>query len=127
MKLGALVKYYRELYNLTQAEIAERAGMNEKYYGRIERDESVPTIDKVEDLCHAFDIRFSDLLMIDLSKIQKKGFFQSDDFKCEHVDTFYCNCCGCIFQAENEKEIICPNCECRYEEENDYIEKIRMN
>ena len=126
MKVGALIKYYRELYNLTQTEIAELAGINEKYYGRIERDESVPTIDKVEELCYAFDIRFSDLLMIDPTKIQRKSFEHSDALKYIYEEAFYCNCCGYVFQTETTKDIICPNCGCMYEEDNDYIEKIRV-
>ena len=56
MNVGAMLKYYRVLYNLTQSEVAEMSGINEKYLGRIERNESVPTIDKVEQLCMAFDI-----------------------------------------------------------------------
>ena len=64
MEIGRILRYYRALHNLTQSDVAELSGINEKYLRRIERDESVPTIDKVEQLCLAFDIRLSDMLMI---------------------------------------------------------------
>lgn len=63
MKIGRALKYYRALHHLTQSDVAALSGINEKYLGRIERNESVPTIDKLEQLCLAFDIRTCDLLM----------------------------------------------------------------
>ena len=33
----------------------------------------------------------------------------------------YCNCCGTEFYIYSN-EIICPQCECEYSEENEYIE-----
>lgn len=61
MEIGRIIKYYRELNNLTQLQLAEKADINEKYYGRIERDESSPTINKVENICKALDIEMIDL------------------------------------------------------------------
>ena len=63
MEIGRALKYYRALHHLTQSDVAALSGINEKYLGRIERNESVPTIDKLEQLCLAFDIRTCDLLM----------------------------------------------------------------
>lgn len=55
MEIGRALKYYRALHHLTQSDVAALSGINEKYLGRIERNESVPTIDKLEQLCLAFD------------------------------------------------------------------------
>lgn len=46
MNIGKRLKAYREYHQLTQEDLATKAGVNEKYYGRIERNESCPTVDK---------------------------------------------------------------------------------
>lgn len=35
---------------------------------------------------------------------------------------YYCNCCGEDFTSDN-KDVVCPNCGCEYDEDNDNIEK----
>lgn len=42
MNIGKRLKAYREYHQLTQEDLATKAGVNEKYYGRIERNESCP-------------------------------------------------------------------------------------
>ena len=53
MDIGNKLKAYRLSFNLTQEELsAYKAGINEKYYGRLERNESCPTIRKIrKNLC----------------------------------------------------------------------------
>jgi len=128
MKIGRILKYYRALHNLTQSEVAELSGINEKYLGRIERDESVPTIDKVEQLCLAFDIRLSDMLMVVPEKAtmqSKNSNEQSNSLTPKTV--YYCNCCDCIFQSalsdSESDDIRCPECGRLFDYENGYIEK----
>lgn len=128
MEIGQLLKYYRALHNLTQSEVAELAGINEKYLGRIERDESVPTIDKIEQLCHAFDIRLSDFLMISPDRLSLNEMGDSSADPLFQVDSvYYCNCCGCSFREEEAKiidgDVRCPECGCRYDEDNEFVEK----
>ena len=53
MNIGNKLKAYRLSFNLTQEELAYKAGINEKYYGRLERNESCPTIEKMEKICKA--------------------------------------------------------------------------
>lgn len=62
MDLGRALRYYREINKYTQWEISSKAGVNEKYYGRIERNESSPTINKVEMICEALDMEVSCLI-----------------------------------------------------------------
>ena len=50
------LKYLRIQRCLTQAQLAEDSEINEKYYGRIERGESYPTIPVFFALCNALDI-----------------------------------------------------------------------
>lgn len=121
MNVGTMLKYYRTIYNLTQSEVAEMSGINEKYLGRIERNESIPTVDKVEQLCMAFDIRVADLLTqtsVAFDDIRKK----MDKCGGEKKIAFYCNCCGEHFSSDDEI-VKCPNCSCEYNEDNNFIEK----
>lgn len=128
MEIGRILRYYRALHNLTQSEVAELSGINEKYLGRIERDESVPTIDKVEQLCLAFDIRLSDMLMIspDRAVLKAKMIDEQIDTRIPKT-VYYCNCCGCTFQSaisdSDTAEIRCPECGCIFDPENGFIEK----
>ena len=122
MNVGLMLKYYRMLYRMTQSEAAELSGINEKYLGRIERNESVPTIDKVEQLCMAFDIRVSDLLTpVGMQEITL-NCNEDEESTIKHKKVvYYCNCCGEEFTSETQN-IICPNCQCEYDEENGFIE-----
>lgn len=128
MDIGRRLKYYRDLHNLTQSEVAERSGINEKYLGRIERNESVPTINKVEQLCVAFDIRLSDMLM----NLPERVTVSAPDSSEQSISitpkiVYYCNCCGCAFQSavfnSVSDDIRCPECSCLFDSENGYIEK----
>lgn len=126
MKIGKILKYYRCLHGLTQNEVAEIAGINEKYYGRLERDESVPTLDKFEMLCHAFDIRMIDFLATDFTSTVSAISEYPLDHPLEKHIVFYCNCCGTTFDNINKDSVICPNCQCEYDEGNGYIEVVSI-
>lgn len=122
MNIGEILKYYRMTYNMTQSKVAELSGINEKYLGRIERNESVPTIDKIEQLCTAFDIRVIDFFMPPIHS--KKSSTHNNVLTKNSVKNYiyYCNCCGEEFISKHN-DVICPNCLCLYDEDNGYIEK----
>lgn len=126
MKIGKILKHYRCLHKLTQTDVAEIAGINEKYYGRLERDESVPTLDRVEMLCQAFDIRVIDLLATDPSSIISTTSENPLDTSLENRTVFYCNCCGTTFDSVAQDTVLCPNCQCEFDEDNDYIEVVTL-
>lgn len=54
-KFQRTLKYYRMRNGFTQEELAEAANINDKYYGRIERGESSPTLVIFFCLCNALD------------------------------------------------------------------------
>lgn len=62
MNIGDKIRKYRLKNNMTQSELAEKAGINEKYYGKIERNESSPTINIVEKIAKALDVDIKQLL-----------------------------------------------------------------
>lgn len=111
---------------MTQCDVAEQSGINEKYYGRLERDESVPTIDKVEQICNVFHIELSQFFStypITSSIHQQKSAQVSSNVLSEFI--YNCNCCGYEFNEGIycDGDMMCPECGCRYDEENGYIEK----
>lgn len=62
MDLGRALRYYREMKKCTQWELASKAGVNEKYYGKVERNESSPTIYRLELICKGLNIEVSTLI-----------------------------------------------------------------
>lgn len=67
MDIGNKLKAYRLSFNLTQEELAYKAGINEKYYGRLERNESCPTIEKLEKICIALNTDIASFFLYDVT------------------------------------------------------------
>lgn len=59
--LGNVLRKYREGRGLAQDEFAELCGISRAYYGRIERGEHSPTIEKCQLIASALNIRLADL------------------------------------------------------------------
>lgn len=72
MNLGKRLRAYRDLLNYTQEDLAIKAGIDEKYYGRIERGESCPTIIVLEKICAALNIDIVEFFLSD--KRRTKNF-----------------------------------------------------
>lgn len=60
--LAKKLKKAREKQNLTQAELAEKAGLHVNYYARVERGEVNPSYDTVYKLIKALKVKSSDIL-----------------------------------------------------------------
>ncbi len=63
MDVSKRIRRYRQYLHMTQEELASKANINEKYYGRIERGESCPTIEYVIKICDAMEIDIIELFM----------------------------------------------------------------
>ena len=61
-ELGRKIKKARLRSDLTQAEVAEKAGIHTNYFARIERGEENPSIDIVESIAKALKVKSSDIL-----------------------------------------------------------------
>jgi len=59
--LGIKLKKYREAAKMTQAQVAESAGIHVNYYARMERGEENPTLEVLHSLKKALKIK-SDLI-----------------------------------------------------------------
>ena len=58
-RFTVVLKKLRNEKKLTQEEVAEKASINEKHFGRIERGESSPTFKTIIKICEAIDIKIS--------------------------------------------------------------------
>lgn len=105
---------------MTQSQVAERANINEKYYGELERDESSPTVNCLEKICLALGVKMQQIVSYRPIKNIYVPYKKEDTHKMG--SKFYCNCCGTDFFSRN-KNVFCPECGCEYEEEREYIEK----
>lgn len=72
MNIAQRIKIYRKYLGMTQEMLASKAGINEKYYGRIERGESCPTVDYVIKLCDAMEIDVVELFLCEEDMGERK-------------------------------------------------------
>jgi len=56
-QFGKELKQRREAAKLTQADVAEKAGVSVNYYARIERGEENPTLEKIQGIKKALGIK----------------------------------------------------------------------
>lgn len=56
-KLSNLIKSAREKKNLTQVQVAEKAGLNTNYYSVIERGETNPSYTTLKKIGEVLDIK----------------------------------------------------------------------
>ena len=61
-RLGRAVQRRRDALNISQEELADRAGCHRNYIGLVERGERNPTVLKLRDICAALKITVSDLM-----------------------------------------------------------------
>ncbi len=119
MNISNALKHYRRLSRLTQIQVAERAGINEKYYGELERGESSPTINKLELISEALGVELFQMISYKQIKNNTCQKITDNNFS-KNITHAYCNCCGTEFYVEGE--VICPECGCEFNEENNFIE-----
>jgi len=59
--VGKNIKRIREKANLTQAEVAKKAGINVNYYAVIERGEVTTSSEKLTKIAHALGVSVADI------------------------------------------------------------------
>lgn len=72
MDVANRIKIYRKYFGLSQETLASRAGINEKYYGRIEQGKSCPTVKCLTKLCDAMEIDVAGLFLLEIESSEKK-------------------------------------------------------
>lgn len=121
MNIGTALRYYRTISCMTQNQVAEEADINEKYYGEIERNQSSPTVERLEKICQALGVSMYQIAGYrPLDKIEPE--IEKEPIRTDGRAEYYCNCCGADFYSA-KRNVICPQCGCEYDEDSDYIEK----
>ena len=59
-----VLRNLRKEKGLTQEKLAEKADINEKYFGKIERGESSPTFNKIIKICNALEIELYEFMKL---------------------------------------------------------------
>lgn len=102
--IGEKLKIFRLKRGLSQYTLAEMSGINEKYYGRIERNESCPTIEVLNKICKALEI---DLLEFFLFDYREKDNLLNNEKICKTIKESLLN----SFDVHFNRDIIIDNCE----------------
>lgn len=61
-EIGKRLRESREQKNLTQADVAEKAGITASYYARIERGEEQPSLPTIKTLVTILKVKAGDIL-----------------------------------------------------------------
>ncbi len=61
--LGKNVKYHRYRKKLTQEKLAEVLNVSSNYVGRLERGQHSPSLDKIEKIAKALDVKAFELFL----------------------------------------------------------------
>lgn len=68
------LKELRTIFGFTQRQLAEKSAIDEKHYGRLERQENVPTIDTIEKICKGMGIPIVMFYMPSLRTLKNDNF-----------------------------------------------------
>ncbi len=60
--LGEAIRTFRKKANLTQERLAERADLNYKYLGEVERGEKTISVEALARIAHALNVRMAKLV-----------------------------------------------------------------
>ena len=61
-EIGKRMKSVRKALGMTQAQVAENAGIDSSFYGQIERGTNIPSLKTFVAIAHALNVNFSDLI-----------------------------------------------------------------
>ena len=75
--LGQRIRYLRNLRGMTQEQLGDKADVNYKYLGAIERGEKNPSTDNLDKISGALDVKLNELFIFeheieDLQLLKKK-------------------------------------------------------
>lgn len=70
--IGQKIRMYRKGRSITQKVLAEAIGVDEFYFGQVERGEKMMSLSKLIQICEYFEITLNDLIEI-------QDFKQEDD------------------------------------------------
>ncbi|TAF99140.1 MAG: XRE family transcriptional regulator [Cytophagia bacterium] len=69
IKIGKNIRKVRELRCLTQEELADKLGLSQNAYSKLERDETEMTLNKLLKIAELLNVNFLDLIGFDENKL----------------------------------------------------------
>ncbi len=93
--IGAKIKQLRKLKGLTQEQLSEKIGIDNKHLSRIETGRSLPTLKIANALTKIFDFDFYDLIN------------NNSNTEIEIPDSYYTQSLNILNSAQNKQERIC--------------------
>lgn len=71
-RLGGQIRLIRKLRKMSQAQLAETAGISDNFVGLVERGERSPTLATVEHIANALNVDIEELFAFSVSKSDKE-------------------------------------------------------
>jgi len=93
--IGAKIKQLRKLKGLTQEQLSEKIGIDNKHLSRIETGRSLPTLKIANELAKIFDFNFYELIN------------NTSNYEIEIPDMYYTQSLNILRSAKNKQERIC--------------------
>lgn len=92
-----VIKELREERNWSQEQMAERLGMSKNGYAKIERGESLPSLERLDEIAKVFDVSVLELIRVS----DKNVVLQTQNYHANYHYNHYAN--NEALQAENER------------------------
>lgn len=92
-----VIKELREERNWSQEQMAERLGMSKNGYAKIERGESLPSLERLDEIAKVFDVSVLELIRVS----DKNVVLQTQNHHANYHYNHYAN--NETLQAENER------------------------
>lgn len=88
MTIGNNIKTVRELQNFTQDYVAEKLGITQSAYSKIERDEVDITFSKLQKICEVLSVNLSDIINLEAKNIIANNKFDNNSAVWNNVTNY---------------------------------------
>jgi transcriptional regulator with XRE-family HTH domain len=88
MTIGNNIKTVRELQNYTQDYVAEKLGITQSAYSKIERDEVDITFSKLQKICEVLSVSLADIINLEAKNIIANNKFDNNSAVWNHITNY---------------------------------------
>ena len=91
IKIGAKIKFYRQLKKIGQTELAGKVGITSQYLSKIECGKQMPSLQVLLLIAEKLEIDAAALISDSVVSVLKKMILHIINFKCRKYSTIYQN------------------------------------